>query len=194
MVYALRKTGQIDLLEVIPGQAHGSYLFKNSDGREGTWSGLTGLSTTSQYRNQFWSVQGTVRCTGCHTNLNLASEWAAETLGTWRPRARSYGLEFKGKFNHPPAAILSQPEFDFACYGGEPCFAHINTHYYPEKVGGLYTGKPIAPQPQPWPLLPIAYQKYIVDRYGEPPRALGGQSVLSPEEWLRNARRLDERY
>jgi len=107
------------------------------------------------------------------------------------PNAGCYGFEFEGKFNDPPSLKISQPEFDFECYGGEPCFAHMRTHYYPEKSGEPYTKIPIDPQPQPWLKLPISYREYIVDRYGEPPQILGGKSEVSVEGWLENVRRRD---
>ena len=190
MVYALRGNGQIDLLTVIPGSAYGSYLFQDSDGKKGTWKKLTGRPTTGKfYRNQYDSAQGTVRCTGCHVNLNLSSEWAAGMLGTWTPEAVAYGFEFKGKFNQIPAGAQARREFNFVCYGGEPCFAHMRTHFYPKKEGMALTDIPIDPQPSPWAFLPSRYHQYIVDRYGEPPRVLGGESDLSVEDWLANVRK-----
>ena len=185
MVYALRINGQIDLLEVVAGTAYGSYKFRASDGNEGTWKKLTGRDATSKfYVSQFGSVQGTVRCSGCHASLNLASAWAAAMLGTWAPNADCYGFEFEGKFNKPPAAAPTQREFDFECYAGEPCFAHMRTHYYPERNGEPYTKIPIEPQPRPWRYLQASYREYIVDRYSEPPRVLGGKSDVSVRKWL----------
>ena len=195
MVYAERLNGPLDILKALSGSAYGSYRFRDNVGDEGTWRQCTRRDATGRYyHSQYGSVQATVRCTGCHSNLNLASEWVAEVKETWKPEALAYGFEFEGKFNEIPTGVQDQPEFDYECYGGEPCFAHMRTHYHPERDGGDYLkdsyGRPLPldPQPQPWKLLPLKYRLYIVKHYGEPPRVLGGDSDISIEDWLQNYR------
>lgn len=157
-VYAVRRDGELVVVEILNKSP---YKFSNASG-PGSWSEVTGFSAVSEhYRVQFGSVQGTVRCTGCHSYLNLAAQWASEHLGTQAPSALSYDDEFKGHFNVVPRGIESRDEFNFECYAGEPCIHHVRPHYH------RMTGLLMDPQPNPWPYLPAQYQKWYLENFGE---------------------------
>ena len=167
-VYAVQKPSgdtkaRIHFLKVLP-TTNTRFYFQDKHGDEGSFLELLGMPAKQTYfRSQFDSVQGTVRCTGCHSYVNLAAEFGSKERGIPWPSATAYSDEFKDHFKSRPKLAATSPMnkfFDNECYAGAPCIENMRVHY----VRGTHPLKPMRPSPNPLLYVDPEYRRWYESR------------------------------